>query len=135
LLGDVARRGQSLLGVDLFRKPKLPLVDGRGVIWQPYSTDSAELRAYTLGHQVTQAYDFTKAVEVTLKEFAPDRLILLGPGSTSGGAIGQILVKNHWWDVVDKESFTQRQSQDPVLLAMGRPDQYAKVSRPSQTLK
>jgi hypothetical protein len=78
---------------------------------------------------VTEVYDFTKAIEVTLKEFAPDRLILLGPGATSGGAIGQILVKNRWWDLTNKESFAERQAKDPVLMAMGRPDQFARVSR------
>lgn len=129
LLDDVSRRGQAVLGEGLFRRPKWPLVDGRGGIWQPYSTDTSLLRQYTLGPQVTEVYDFTKAIEVTLKEFAPDRLILLGPGATSGGAIGQILVKNRWWDLENKETFAERQSEDPVLLAMGRPDQFARVSR------
>ena len=105
------------------------MVDGRGAIWQPYSTDPAELRAYTLGQQVVETYNFTKAIEVTLKEFAPDRLILLGPGATSGGAIGQILVKNRWWGITNKDEFACRQVADPVLLAMGRPEQFAKVCK------
>jgi [acyl-carrier-protein] S-malonyltransferase len=129
LLRDVAHRGQVKLGVDLFQRPALPMVDGRGAIWQPYSTDPADLRAYTLGHQVVETYDFTRAIEVTLKEFAPDRLILLGPGATSGGAIGQILVKNRWWGLADKDAFARRQAEDPLLLAMGRADQYARVCK------
>jgi acyl transferase domain-containing protein len=131
LLVEISRKGQALLGVELFQKPRWPLVDGRGCIWQPYSTDPGELRAYTLGHQVVEPYDFTRAIEVTLKEFAPDRLVLLGPGATSGGAIGQILVKNRWWGLSDKAGFAARQAEDPVLLAMGRPDQYQRVSRQS----
>jgi hypothetical protein len=130
LLEEVSQRGRAQLGVELFQRPKFPMVDGRGGIWQPYSTDPTLLRDYTLGPQVTEAYDFSKAIEVTLKEFAPDRLILLGPGATSGGAIGQILVKNRWWDLGDKEHFAQRQGQDPVLFAMGRADQSSRVSRP-----
>ena len=112
------------LGLELFERPDLPLVDGRGVIWQPYSTDLSELRDYTLGHQVVATYDFSRALTVTLKEFAPDVLILLGPGTASGGAIGQTLVENHWWNITSKADFSMRQSKDPVLLAMGREEQF-----------
>lgn len=129
MLRDISDRGLALLGDGLFRAPDLPLVDGRGAIWQPYSTDPAALRAYTLGHQVVAPYDFTTAIEVTLKEFAPDRLILLGPGVTSGGALGQILAKNSWHGVTDKQSFGRIQAEDPFLYAMGRPDQFEQVCK------
>lgn len=127
LLKQTSEKAFSLLGPQLFKRPDLPLVDGRGVIWQPYSTDTDLLREYTLGHQVYEPYDFTAAIEVTLKEFAPDKLVLLGPGATSGGAIGQILVKNRWWGVEDKAGFSARQEKDPVLLAMGRAEQAARL--------
>lgn len=129
LLQATSERAFVELGVDLFDAPTLPLVDGRGAIWQPYATDVEELRHYTLGHQVVETYDFSKAVSVTLKEFAPDVLILLGPGSTSGGAVGQILVDNGWWGIGSKADFARRQAEDPVLFAMGREDQFAKVAR------
>ena len=124
LLNDVSAQAFRVLGDGMFEAPDLPLVDGRGKIWQPASTDPKALRQYTLGHQVVEPYDFSQAIRVTLKEFAPDQLVLLGPGATSGGAIGQILVQESWRGVTDKEAFKQVQGgENPLLLAMGRPDQ------------
>lgn len=123
LLRETSERAFALLGEELFFKPKIPLIDGRGFIWQPYSTKTDELRHYTLGTQVVEPYDFSTAVAVALKEFIPDALILLGPGSSLGGAIGQILVQNDWWGLKSKGHFQEMQSKDPFVLAMGRPEQ------------
>jgi [acyl-carrier-protein] S-malonyltransferase len=123
LLNSTSERAFSLLSPDLFHKPQIPLIDGRGAVWQPYSTNTDELCRYTLGHQVVAEYDFTKAITVALKEFAPDQLILLGPGSSLGGSIGQILIENNWLGLQNKEQFTKRQTENPMLLAMGRPEQ------------
>lgn len=128
LLKETSDRAFTLLGTELFRKPRHPLIDGRGAIWQPYATDVEALRQYTLGHQVHELYDFSAAVGVALKEFAPDCLILLGPGSTSGGAIAQILIENRWFGIACKADFQKRQETDPVLLAMGREDQLKLVA-------
>lgn len=125
LLQETSARAFEVLPMDLFRKPNIPMVDGRGCIWQPHSTSIEALYRYTLGHQVTEPYDFTHAVTVSLKEFAPDALVLLGPGSSLGGSIGQILVQNDWNFIKDKAQFTQMQSTDPFLIAMGRPEQRA----------
>ena len=65
----------------------------RAEIWNPIWSDPAEILAYTLGDQVTTTFDFTCAVEVALRELGPDHLVLLGPGDTLGGAIGQILIE------------------------------------------
>lgn len=124
MLRATSERAFQELGVEMFVAPEVPLVDGRGFIWQPYATDPAHLRAYTLGHQVVETYDFSRAISVTLREFAPDVLILLGPGATSGGALGQIIVDNRWWEIDSKAAFSSRQEQDPVLLAMGRDEQF-----------
>jgi len=124
MMYGVSATACEVLGPQLFTKPQLPLIDGRGVIWQPYSTDTTALRDYTLRQQVYETYDFTKAVQVALKEFAPDKLILLGPGSTSGGAVAQILIGMDWLGLRSKSDFSERQAEDPVLLAMGREDQY-----------
>ena len=131
ILADVSQKALTILGQDLFKKPAYPLIDGRGKIWQPFSTDTHELRDYTLGHQVTKAYDFSTAISVCLKEFAPDRLVLLGPGTSLGGSIGQILIQNQWKGIKSKAEFSARQERDPFLLAMGRPDQWNKVVAPS----
>ena len=50
-----------------------------GRTFSPWSTDLDALRDYTLGHQVTEPYDFTASVRVALREFAPDHLVLPGP--------------------------------------------------------
>jgi len=119
LLEPVAQRARALLSPGLFGRPELPLIDGRGHIWQPLATDALALYEYTLGHQVVAPFNFSAAVEVAIKEFAPDRLILLGPGSSLGAPIGQELVKQRWLGLQDKVGFKQRQTDDPFLLSMG----------------
>jgi len=119
LLKQTSERAFEILSPELFQAPTKPLVDGRGKIWQPYSTDIDDLYRYTLDTQVVDTYDFTKAVTVTLKEFAPDKLVLLGPGNSLGGSIGQILVENKWLGIQSKSDFSARQKQDPFLISMG----------------
>ncbi len=119
LLKETSQRAFELLSSDLFQVPSKPLVDGRGKIWQPYATDLEELYRYTLDTQVVDTYDFTKAVTVTLKEFAPDKLVLLGPGNSLGGSIGQILVENKWLGIESKSDFSAQQKQEPFLISMG----------------
>ena len=123
LLKETSEKAFEILPSSLFHKPQIPMIDGRGFIWQPYSTDTSDLCEYTLGHQVVEYYDFTKAISVALKEFAPDLLILLGPGSSLGGSVGQILIENDWHGLKSKQDFMARQAQAPLLLAMGRPEQ------------
>ncbi len=128
LQAPVATRGQSLLASDLFRQPGLPLIDGRGAVWWPGSTDPAALRAYTLGHQVTEPYDFTHAVTIAAREFAPDLFIITGPGDTMGGAVAQTLIAAGWRGLSDKAGFQARQEEDPVLVSMGRMAQRGRVA-------
>ena len=66
---------------------------------------------------------FTASVRVAIKEFAPEKLILLGPGQSLGGAVGQSLIQNHWLDINSKSDFLKQQKKDPFVLAMGREDQ------------
>ncbi len=124
LLEETSNRAFQEISSDIFHKPKVPMIDGRGHVWQPYSTDTKKLYEYTLGHQVYKPYDFTTSVTVALKEFAPDHLVLLGPGSSLGGSLGQILVKNKWQNIETKSDFQLRQkSENPFLLAMGIAEQ------------
>lgn len=129
LLDEIAVRAQQQLSVDMFDAPALPLIDGEGSIWQPHSADVHALRQYTLGTQVYAPYDFSKAIEVALKEFAPDKIIVTGPGTTLGGAIGQCLVQHHWQGIGCKADFIERQKADPYLLAMGLDAQRSMVTR------
>ncbi len=127
LLKEISLKAKQQLATTLFNAPKLPLIDGQGKIWQPYSTDVNALYDYTLGKQVVDYYDFTKAIEVAVKEFAPDKLIILGPGSTLGGATAQSLIKHQWQNITSKTDFISRQKQDPFILAMGLTEQRQQV--------
>ncbi len=123
LLNETSIKAKQLLSAHLFNAPKIPLIDGLGQIWQPYSCDTQALYDYTLGTQVVAPYNFTKAIEVAIKEFAPDKLIILGPGATLGGAVAQSLIKHHWLDFNCKADFIAKQKQDPFVLAMGLAEQ------------
>ncbi len=123
LLRETSDKALRQLPSSLFSQPQIPLVDGRGKIWPKHYSDLENLYDYTFRHQVYAAYDFTAAVSVCLKEFAPDRLVLLGPGSTLGGSIGQIMIQNNWKNLKNKTDFQTLQEKDPFLVSMGREDQ------------
>ena len=127
LQAPVSERGLNDLPADLFRPPEIPMIDGRGHIWHRFSTEPSELHAYTLGHQVVEPYDFTRALEVAMREFAPDCVIVTEPGTTLGGAVAQSLIKINWQGLSSKQDFMQRQAENPIVLAMGREDQRALV--------
>ena len=125
----VAVRGRGLIPSDGFAQPDLPLIDGRGAIWWPGASNRAALWDYTLGAQVVQPFDFTRAVTVAAREFAPDLFIVTGPGTTLGGAVAQSLIAANWAGIDSKPTFQARQSAAPVLAAMARADQRGAVAR------
>ena len=127
LLNDVSKRAMSLMSADMFTTPKVPLIDGLGQVWQPYSCDTEQLYNYTLDTQVVEPYNFSKAIEVAIKEFAPDKLIILGPGATLGGAVAQSLISHQWLNLQTKADFIAQQKQDPFILAMGLTEQRQQV--------
>ena len=65
-----------------------------------------------------------------MKEYCPDKLVLLGPGNTLGGSIGQIIVQNNWFDVNLKQDFSKLQRNEPYLISMGIKDQRKFVCLP-----
>ena len=67
-----------------FGAGELSAVDGQGKVWSPKAFDPAAIYDYTLGAQLNRTYDFTRAVQVAAAEFAPDKIIVLGPGTTLG---------------------------------------------------
>jgi malonyl CoA-acyl carrier protein transacylase len=109
--------------VEWFGQPQVPLIDGRGKVWRRFESHRRDLWDYTFAHQILQPYDFTVAMTVGIREFAPDRVVLLGPGETLGGAIGQVLIARKWMDIASRSMFTARQGEDPFLIGMGRPSQ------------
>jgi malonyl CoA-acyl carrier protein transacylase len=123
LQAPVAASGRDRLPASLFSQPHLPLIDGRGAIWWPGAADPDALRDYTLGHQVTETYDFTRAIQVAAREFAPDYFIVTGPGTTLGGAVAQSLILANWKGMDSKADFQARQKEAPMLVSMGLEDQ------------
>jgi acyl transferase domain-containing protein len=129
LQAPVAERGRVRLQPSLFGQPKLPMIDGRGAIWWPGATDTHALWDYTLGHQVTETYDFTHAIRIAAREFAPDLFIVTGPGTTLGGAVAQSLILADWRSMGSKQEFQTRQQEGPVLISMGMDDQRGTVTK------
>ncbi|MEM0948593.1 MAG: ACP S-malonyltransferase [Pseudomonadota bacterium] len=127
LMTPVSDAGKAALGPELFGQPALPLIDGRGAIWWPRATDVDTLREYTLGHQVTETYDFTRSIVVAAREFAPDLFIIAGPGTTLGGAVAQSLIAARWRGMNTKSDFQSLQAEAPILISMGRNDQRSLV--------
>jgi acyl transferase domain-containing protein len=119
----VSERAKATIAGDGIGQPVVPLIDGAGRIWRPHATNLAALWDYTLGEQVVETYDFTTAVQVAVKEFAPDKIIVLGPGETLGGAVAQSLIGARWRGLDSKTAFSAMQAEDPFVLAMGRADQ------------
>ncbi len=123
LLTETSLKAKAELPESLFQAPSIPLIDGRGKIWMPYSTNTHELWDYTLGHQVDTTYDFTKSIEVAVKEFAPDYLIITGPGMTLGGAVAQSLINKNLKGMKNKDDFKSIQAKEPVIISMAEPEQ------------
>ena len=111
-----------------FGNPALPLIDGAGRIWQRWASPAEALWRYTFVDQILQPYDFARAIQIAVKEFAPDHVILLGPGDALGGAIAQALIGIGWLGMTSKADFAARQRSDPFVLAMGRPEQRMRVT-------
>ena len=123
LMSSIMDKVNKLSSLLNFRKPRIPIVDGSGKIWLPYSSDLNQLKKYTLDYQVNQSYDFSTSIRTCLREFCPDKIVLLGPGNNLGGAIAQIIIENNWFNVNSKETFKIMQNQNPFLISMSLDDQ------------
>lgn len=123
---EMARAANSLAD---FGAGELSAVDGQGKVWSPKAFDPAAIYDYTLGAQLNRTYDFTRAVQVAAAEFAPDKIIVLGPGTTLGAPTAQALIASDWRGLSGKTDFQARQAENPVILSMGIADQRAQVVR------
>ena len=99
LLNEITYLAKDKNRIEIFDKPKIPLIDGMGNIWTNFSTNINKLYDYTFGYQIVNPYDYTKAITVAIKEFAPDKIILLGPGNSLGAPTAQILIKENWLEI------------------------------------
>lgn len=119
LLEPVAAHARTRIGPDLFGQPLIPLVDGRGEIWRPHATRPAELYGYTLGHQVVAPYDFRAALVNAVREFAPARVVVLGPSASLGASVAQTLIALGWRGLAGRADFAARQREQPFVISMG----------------
>jgi len=123
LMQSISEQARELMPDSLFQAPEIPLIDGRATTWQPLSSDTTNLWEYTLGHQIIRTYDFTRAVQASVQEFAPDCLIIPGPGNTLGGATAQALIDIQWRGLQSKQDFLEQQQRESFLLYMGLEEQ------------
>ena len=131
LMTGSSQRALAQLPSAWFKSPRRPMIDGRGHVWRPFAAEPRAFHDYTFVAQIMETYDFTRAIQVSVKEHAPDRIILLGPGDTLGGAIAQALIAIQWRGLRSKSDFQEMQSGDPFLISMGREDQRGMVAKPS----
>ena len=106
-----------------FGRGDIPTIDGQGRIWSPSAFSREAIYDYTLGAQLTDSYDFTCAVQVAAAEFAPDTIIVLGPGTSLGAPTIQALIASGWRGLSGKADFQARQQDAPILISMGMADQ------------
>ena len=129
LMAGSSERALAQLPAAWFGPPQVPMIDGRGHVWRRFASRPEAMHDYTFVAQILETYDFTRAVQVAVKEYAPDRIILLGPGDTLGGAIAQALIAIEWRGLKSKSDFQAMQSKEPFLISMGREEQRALVTK------
>lgn len=125
LLDHIVPLAQASNPLADFGNGDIAAIDGTGRIWSPKAFDPAAIYDYTLGAQINATYDFTKAVQVAAREFCPDRIAILGPGTTLGAPVAQALIAIGWRGLSGKAEFQKRQAEDPLLISMGMADQRA----------
>lgn len=123
LLAETSARAFQDLSHLGFQRPRVPLIDGRGHVHSPWSADLDALRDYTLGHQVTETYDFDAAILTALHYTGADALVLLGPGNSLGGPAARLLVQDGWGGCANRSQFEALQAERPSLLSFGVPTQ------------
>lgn len=119
LLAATSERAFAELGDLAFQAPKVPLIDGRGRVFSPWSTDLTDLRSYTLGHQVTETYDFDAAVLTALHHTGAEVVVVLGPGNSLGGPLARLIVQDGWRGANTRDKLDAIQQSDPMLLSFG----------------
>ena len=119
LLNHIVPMARAENPLNDFGVGEIPAIDGQGRIWSPRAFNRDAIYAYTLGAQLTDSYDFTRAVQVAAAEFAPDAVIVLGPGTTLGAPVAQALIASGWRGLSSKADFQARQQGEPILISMG----------------
>jgi [acyl-carrier-protein] S-malonyltransferase len=120
LVADVAELARARLADLDWHAPNIALIDGRGARWSPWSTDPGALRDYTLGEQITTPFGFATSLRVALREWAPDVLLLPGPGNSLGGICGQALVAEGYRGIRSRADFEATQQREALIISARR---------------
>lgn len=121
LRAAAAARAADLLADLNWSAPNVTLVDGRGVRFSPWSTDPAELARHTISEQPTTTYDFACSLRVALREYAPDVILLPGPGASLGEVCAQLIVAEGYRAIRTRAELEATQAgSTPILLSMRR---------------
>ena len=118
---DAAGSAATALGELAWDTPNVTMIDGRGVRWSPWATDPAALGRATLSGLADAPYDFARAFRVALREYAPDAILLPGPGTTLGAACAQLIVADGYRGIRTRAEFEATQAgPNPILLSVRR---------------
>jgi malonyl CoA-acyl carrier protein transacylase len=121
LVKHVATAAQHLRIELEWQAPTVTLIDGRGERFTPWSADPSELAQYTLGDHIIGPYRFATALRVALREYAPEVVLLPGPGNSLGGICGQVLVAEGYRGIRSRQAFERAQAGPrPLLLSIRR---------------
>jgi hypothetical protein len=104
-----------------WERPKVAIVDGGGQRFTPLSADPARLAEQSLVGHAEAPFDFARAFRVALREYAPDVILLPGPGATLGTACAQLIVAEGYRGIRSRTELEAVQSgPSPLLLSMRR---------------
>ncbi|MEA2651106.1 MAG: hypothetical protein QOI85_827 [Chloroflexota bacterium] len=118
---EAAERAAERLSDLTWSAPNVTLVDGRGARFTPWSTDPAELANHTIREQPVSTYDFARSLRVALREYAPDVILLPGPGASLGEVCAQLIVAEGYRGIRTRAELEEAQSgPTPILLSMRR---------------
>lgn len=132
LMEPTRDRAMADLGDLRVQAPDLSLVDGAGRVWRPWADPAALLR-YTLDDQVVQTFDLSQTLRTAMGDFAPDAVLLPGPGDSLGASVAQALIACNWAGLRDRQDFLEAQEgSEPLILSMSRPEQRALCVMPSE---
>lgn len=121
LAADAAALAAERLSGLTWERPNVTLVDGGGRRFTPWSTDPAELERATLGEHIVSTWDFARSMRVALREYAPDVVLLAGPGSSLGAPCAQLIVAEGYRGIRSRAELDAVQAGErPILLSMRR---------------
>lgn len=104
LCAPTSERAAAMLADLPMQAPRCHLIDGFGNVHSPWSADPRQLLRYTVREQVLETFDFTACVRTAMREFQPDVLVCVGPGSSLRAPVGHCVLAEGWRGLRDKQA-------------------------------